>query len=319
MKKARKTAALSAVLLLCAASVTACGDSGSSVNTGAETETVTTTTAVTVEINTETLSSEAQDQLNDVASLLPDTELENKTIKWFSFYDPFHATTAGNTKALSLELFESKYDGVIEYIPTTWANRFNDMSTLILGGEGIDFVAGGDLDSFPKGVTNGMFIPVDSYIDYDSELWSGVKNINDYFYLNGSHYLIATQTSCGAVVFYNRQTINENGLDDPAELLDEGRWDWNAFENELLGFVDPDSELYGLDGWFNEQPLMLTCGVPSMQLKDGLLVHNFYDPALERVMDFMYSLNMKPGNSIISKFRTRTKEQNPDVQDFTVQ
>ena len=169
------------------------------------------------------LDPETRAYVKDVATqdTLLDGELENKTIKWFSFYDPFHATTSGNTKAISLELFEEKYGGEIEYIQTTWANRFNDLSTKIVGGEGIDFIAGGDLDSFPKGVTNGMFESVDEYVDYDSDLWTNVKSLNDYFELNGKHYLIATQATTGQVVYYNRQTIESFGLDDPADLLYE--------------------------------------------------------------------------------------------------
>ncbi|MCD7730410.1 MAG: extracellular solute-binding protein [Oscillospiraceae bacterium] len=265
-----------------AAGLTACGgDSGN-----AE---VTTTTQATVEINTAELSEEDAAKVADVADLLTG-ELENKTIKWFSFYDPFHASTSGNTKALSLELFEEKYDGNIEYIQTTWANRFNDLSTQIVGGEGVDFIAGGDLDSFPKGVTNGMFQSVDDLIDYDSELWAPQKNINDYFELNGKHYLIATQATTGQVVFYNRQTIEGYGFDDPADLLEAGEWNWDTFKGMLLEFCDADSECYGLDGWFNEQPLMLTAGVPSVELKDGKLVQNFYDANLERSMNFMKSL-----------------------------
>ncbi|MGN0666400.1 MAG: ABC transporter substrate-binding protein [Huintestinicola sp.] len=253
-------------------------------------ETMETTTQVTVEINSETLASEDQDTVNNVADLLTDTELENKTIKWFSFYDPFHATTSGNTKSLSLELFETKYGGEIEYIPTTWSKRFTDLSTMILGGEGIDFIAGGDLDSFPKGVPNGQFMAVDEYIDYDSSLWSNVKDLNDQFELKGNHYLIATAASPGMVVIYNKKTIEECGFEDPQELLENGEWTWSAFKNMLLEFVDPDNECYGLDGWFNETPLMLTCGVAPLELKDGQLVHNLFDKRLEASMDFQYSL-----------------------------
>ncbi|MGN0609982.1 MAG: ABC transporter substrate-binding protein [Oscillospiraceae bacterium] len=280
----RYAAAVTAAALVLG--LTACGGGEGA----ADETTVTTTTQATVEINTAELSEEDAAKVADVADLLTG-ELENKTIKWFSFYDPFHATTSGNTKALSLELFEEKYDGVIEYVPTTWANRFNDLSTKIVGGEGVDFIAGGDLDSFPKGVTNGMFQSVDDLIDYDSELWSGVKDVNDYFELNGKHYLIATAATTGQVVYYNRQTIEGYGFDDPADLLAEGKWDWDAFKSMLLDFCDAENECYGLDGWFNEQPLMLTAGVPSVELKDGKLVQNFYDANLERSMNFMKSLN----------------------------
>lgn len=247
MKKFQKRPAfISALAMIC--SLTGCGGDTAG---GDPTVDVTTTPAITVEINTETLAAEDQAKMQDVSDLLMDVELENKNIKWFSFYDPFHPTTAGNTKALSLELFESKYDGTIEYIPTTWNNRFADLSTNLLGGTGIDFIAGGDLDSFPKGVPNGQFEPYDSYVDFSDDLWSTVKDLNDQFLLNGNHYLIATQATSGAIVVYNRRTIDALGFDDPAELLENDKWTWTTFKDMLASYVDPDKEQYGLDGWFN--------------------------------------------------------------------
>lgn len=286
MKNFKKIAAgLTALSMM--TGLTACGGGGDSAPV--DETTVTTTTQATVEINTAELSEEEAEQVAGVAEQLTG-ELENKTIKWFSFYDPFHATTAGNRKALSLELFEEKYDGEIEYIATTWANRFNDLSTKIVGGEGVDFIAGGDLDSYPKGVTNGMFEPFDQYVDFESPLWADLKDLNDKFELNGNHYIICTAAATGQVVYYNRQTIESFGFDDPADLLEQGKWDWDAFKGMLLDFCDSESEQYGLDGWFNEQPLMLTSGVPSVELRDGKLVHNFYDANLERSMTFMKEL-----------------------------
>lgn len=268
-------------------SLTACGGD----ETDAPITEATTTTAKTVEVNTETLSVEDEEKLDDVASNLLTGELENKTIKWFSFYDPFHATGSGNTKALSLELFETKYGGEIEYIETTWANRFNDLSTKILGGEGVDFIAGGDLDGFPRGVPNGQFQPYDAYMDWENPLWAEWKELNDMFLMGDSHYLIVPQSTIGQVVVYNRATIEAMGMDDPADLLEAGNWTWDTFRDMLIDYVDVESEQYGLDGWFNEKPLMLTSGVPAVEMKDGKLVHNLLDPNLERVMNFMYELN----------------------------
>lgn len=278
------TVALSSVMSLAACTTDGSGSDG----TTAE---ITTTTAKTVAINSETLAAEEQEQVEGVAALLPDAELENKNIKWFSFYDPFHPTTAGNTKSISLELFEAKYDGTIEYIPTTWNDRFNDLSTNLIGGTGIDFIAGGDLDSFPKGVPSGQFDAYDQYVDFNGELWGSVKNLNDMFILNGNHYLMVTQATGGSIVVYNRQTIENYGFDDPAELLTKGEWNWTAFKNMLLDFVDNDAGMYGLDGWFNEKPLMLSAGVPPVELRDGKLVSNLYDENLEKSMNFMFELN----------------------------
>lgn len=84
----RIIAACSALCLTC--SLTACGDGEDSSGHGYLLE-ETTTTAVTVEINTETLAPEQEEQVNDLADSL-EGELENKTIKWLSFYDPWHPT-----------------------------------------------------------------------------------------------------------------------------------------------------------------------------------------------------------------------------------
>ena len=267
----------------------AAGFSACDSSSGGETET-TTTTQKTVAINTETLSSEDAGTIDELAGSL-EGELENKTIKWFSFYDPFHATTAGNTKSLSLELFESKYGGEIEYVETTWANRFNDLSTKIIGGDGVDFIAGSDLDSFPRGVPAGQYQSFDEYIDWTNPLWAEQKKLNDMFEVKGKHYNICLGATVGQVVYYNRNTIETLGYDDPADLLEQGNWTWDTFKGMLLDFCDEEAGQYGLDGWFNEQPLMLTCGVPSVEMRDGKLVHNLFDPNLERVMSFMQELN----------------------------
>ena len=283
----RKIAAALAAVIFASAALTSC----SGADDQEQITTAETTTAITVEINTETLAPQDEQAVDDVTSLLKDVELENKTIKWFSFYDPFHATTSGNQKALSLELFEKKYGGEIEYIATTWQQRFSDLSTNILGGTGIDFTPGGDLDSFPRGVPNGQYESYDEYVDFSDELWAPVKDLNDRFSLGDRHYIICTQATGNEVVIYNRQTIESMGFDDPAELLERDEWTLSVFKQMLTDFVDPDAERYGLDGWFNERPLMLSCGVSPVDIENGQIVSRLYDERLEKVMEFEYSLN----------------------------
>lgn len=284
----KKLAAIISLALSASMTMIACGNTSedNAAETTSETEG---TTAATVPINTETLAEEQQEKVNEVADSLTG-ELENKTIKWMSFYDPWHPGTTGNTKPVSVELFETKYGGEIEYYPTSWDQRFNDISTSILGGEGIDFIAGSDLDSFPKGIQSGMIESYDEYVDWADPLWASVKSLNDQFELGGSHYVMATHASSGYVVYFNRETIETNGFDDPAELFANGEWTLDKFKDMLLDFVDEDNEQYGLDGWFNAAPLMYTCGKPAVQIKDGRVAHNLNDTDFERAMNFEYDL-----------------------------
>ena len=67
------------------------------------------------------------------------------------------AALEGANVILLPELFETKYGGNIEYIQTTWDNRFNDLSTLVVGGTSPDIFPGQEGDVYPERVINGMF------------------------------------------------------------------------------------------------------------------------------------------------------------------
>jgi ABC-type glycerol-3-phosphate transport system substrate-binding protein len=136
-----------------------------------------------------------------------------------------------------------------------------------------------------------MFTSVDDYIDFDKPLWKDVKDINDSMLWDGKHYLAIVQSTGDKVgVAYNKKTIEEAGLDDPADLYYDGKWDWDAFESMLQSFVDVDKQHYGIDGWWFEFALMNTTGVPPVSIENGKLVSNIGDPAMERVQNWIYDL-----------------------------
>ena len=278
----KKTLAFISALLSAAAmlSLTACGNNkdSSSENLYADVD----------------VDSDVRDAVNQAASasdLLPDVELQNKTIKWMATWD-INPDASGKNKPTELVVFEEKYGGNIEYHQVTWDNRYEKLAESINSGEGIDFFWAGDMDAFPKGAVRGMFTSVDDYIDFDSELWADVKETNDSLIWNGNHYCAVVQSVGDKVAcVYNRKTIQEAGLDDPAELYEQGKWDWNAFEGMLQSFVDVEKQHYGIDGWWFEFGLIDTTGVPAVSIEDGKLVSNLGNPAMERVQNFLYDLN----------------------------
>lgn len=276
----KKTMAFISALLMAAAtlSLTACGsDESSSSNPYAD-----------VDVDEDVRNEVNQAALN--SDLLEDIELENKTIKWMATWD-INPDASGKNKPTELVVFEEKYGGNIEYHQVTWENRYEKLAESISSGEGIDFFYAGDMDAFPKGAVRGMFSPIDDYIDFDTPLWEGVKDANDDMIWDGKHYLAIVQSVGDKVAcVYNKKTIEEAGLDDPAELYYDGEWDWNAFESMLQSFVDVEKQHYGIDGWWFEFALMNTTGVPAVSIENGKLVSNIGDPAMERVQNFMYDL-----------------------------
>jgi len=217
-------------------------------------------------------------------------ELENKTIKWLSDWD-INADTTGKSTPPELAIFQERYGGEVQWYKCLYAERYDMLANYINANEGIDFFYAGNFDAFPKGAIRSMFVPCDEYIDFDSDLWKDVKDMNDSVMWKGNHYMaVIEMTGDNCAVLYNRDTIQELGFDDPYELYQNGEWDWEIFEKMLQKFCDPDNQKYGLDGWWFESGLSSTVGVPYVGLEDGKLVSNLADGNIERVQNFMYDL-----------------------------
>ena len=119
---------------------------------------------------------------------LSDTEFKNKTVKWLAHYD-LNPGTSGGSKSVALEMFERKYGGKIEWIPTTWGARYDDLSVNVLGGNGVDIFPGDDTSNFPRGIISGMFQPVDDYADLNSPIWQNTKQAMELLNFNGKQEL----------------------------------------------------------------------------------------------------------------------------------
>lgn len=172
-------------------------------------------------------------------------ELANKTVKWMANWD-INPDATGKSTPIELEIFHDRYQGEIEYHAVDWNSRYDALANAINGDEGIDFFPAGDLDCIPKGAIKEMFAPIDDYIDFSDPLFSDMKDEMDLFQWKGKHYVIVNDVSGdNCVVIYNRDTMEENGLKDPAKLFEEGKWDWNTFEDSLKQFVDPDNGQFG--------------------------------------------------------------------------
>ena len=217
-------------------------------------------------------------------------ELENKTIKWMANWD-INPDATGKSTPIELEIFHSRYGGEVEYHAVDWNERWDALANAINSGEGIDFFPASDLDAIPKGAIKDMFMPIDDYIDFDDPLFTDVKETMDLFVWKDKHYVLVNNvTGDNCLVIYNRDTIEENGLKDPAKLFAEGNWNWDTFTECLKQFVDPENGQFGIDGWWFEAGLSATCGVPYIGLERGKLVNNLKSPAIERLQNWFYEL-----------------------------
>lgn len=279
MKNVRKTIAFVSALALMG-SMTACGNTDS--DSGSSSETTTVSTAPK-ELDEEDKAAVAEVDIGD------DEKLENGTIRWLATYDI--NPDKGKPKMFALELFESKYGGKVEWIPTTWENRYNDLSANVLGGTSPDLFPAQEFDTFPSKVVDGMFQPFDDYLDFDSDLWSeGCKKLAEAHVLGGKHYVAPVATDSKCLMIYNKKTIEENGLTDPAELLEEGNWTWDTFREMCLDYCDREEDKFAYDSWYFETQFILTTGVAPISVENGLVKSNLMSAEVERAENFMYNL-----------------------------
>ncbi|NLZ45563.1 MAG: extracellular solute-binding protein [Clostridiales bacterium] len=235
--------------------------------------------------------SKTQTELVDAlaeSDVLPSTELENKTLTWIGHYSIL--PTEGQVTSPDLYLFQKKYQGEIKEVITDWAGRYDTLAKNVLGGDAPDFFQADDMDSFPKGAIRGMFQPIDPYIDFESPLWSGIKETADSFMFAGSHYVATIRVEPSIACVYNTATIKEMGLDDPAALYASGEWTLDKFMGMCREFVDTDHEKYALDGFWYYDAIQQTTGVPMVSLQDGKLVNNMGTAEIASIENKMYEL-----------------------------
>lgn len=217
----------------------------------------------------------------------------------------------GQPISIQLELFQTQYGGRVEDIITAWDDRYDRLATLVAADDAPDMFSAEDMDIVPKGVISGMFMPLDDYVNFDSELWAPLKATNDKFTHKGKHYVGATGVDSDCVMFYNKKTIADNGLDDPAELLAAGNWNWDTFRNMMVQFCNRDDNKFAVDGWWFEGGFSNTCGVPYIGTdENGKLIHNLDSEMITKVQDFM--LDMKNNDLPVPK-SDRAWEVHPEL------
>ena len=188
MKMAKRIFAAACALSL-ACSMAACGSSSSDSSSSKK--------------EAKAMTEDQKEQVNALQDKLPDIELSNKTIKWMAHYDI--NPSDGKSESPAISLFQTKYGGKIEYVQTTWDNRYTDLAKAVMANDSPDFFPADDMDAFPKGAIKAMFEPIDDVVDFSSDIWSSSQTLNDSFVFNGKHYVAAIDVKPQYVYTTQRQ------------------------------------------------------------------------------------------------------------------
>lgn len=204
--------------------------------------------------------------------------------------------TAGNPEtSTELTLFQ-KRGGSIKYSATTHDERFDKLAAAITANKDVPDIFKYEWIAFPSQIVREMYQPIDSIVDFDSDLWSPTKDVADQFVLKGEHYVAPVGYEASAMLCYDNSVIESEGLDDPYQLYLDGEWTWSAWENIMTDYVGnaTDTERYGVNGFFKNHFVQQTGKrLVEYDADSNTFVNNMKDPDIEKAENMLYDMNKK--------------------------
>lgn len=218
--------------------VTACDDS-EAVPSGSNAPTVSSsaTQASTTTDPNENAATDQEIKVLDTSTYTPDGNAG--TIKYLGYY----GVTRDQKGTEQCLIFQSEqYGGKIEYISTPSGVEFYDrLGTMIASDDSPD-ICPHDAMLYPGNVGKNLFEPLDDYIDINSPLWVGMKDVVESFAYKGKHYKFPHKITTSFALNYSKKTIAENDLTDPYDLYVAGEWTWDAMRDLMLELCNANDE-----------------------------------------------------------------------------
>ena len=233
---------------------------------------------------------------DDIATIPDGSE---KELEWLSYFD-INPTKKEPEKRTDLTLFEEK-GGKIKYSQTSSMNKYDKLAARLMSNDPPDMFWYEQSMTFPANCIKEMFQPVDDIVDFDSAMWSDVKDVAEQFTLNGKHFVAPINFLPGSVITYDKSMIDAAGLDDPYELYQNNEWNWDNWYDMMSEFVSnapADVERFGINGWFQTQVIQQT-GKTMVNYDGEKFTNNINDPDIERAEDLLYQVgknNLVNGN-----------------------
>lgn len=216
-----------------------------------------------------------------------------KTLQYLGSSD-LNPTDSAKEKSVEMTLFNDK-GGEVEWIQTDSMKLNDKLASLILANTPPDMVSFSNRMCYPCNIVKGIYQPVDDIVDFDSALWSDMKEIADQYAIAGKHYI--APTSYGdtmPLIFYNQDIIENEGLDDPYKLYQNDEWNWETCADIMSAYVSNatgDDQRYGINGYLAEN-LFSTTGSTIIKYdeKTDSFVNNSKDANLERAANWLYDM-----------------------------
>lgn len=151
----------------------------------------------------------------------------------------------------------------------------------------------------------------DGHIDFNTEMWKGVKESIDNWKVGGKYYYIFPSGGRQNIFLYNRAMFRAKGLAEPAELFKQGKWDWDALADMAKKLTidennDGKPEQYGLGLDGGAHAFIFAAGTDLVKFTNGRPKNMLLSAEVTRAMEFYVKLNKEnklyTGSKMIEAF-----------------
>lgn len=242
---------------------------------------------------------------------LDDTSINGEEAMNLTFIRPGQSTDENDPVIKAIRDYEKMYGVTVQVISAdydTWTTKVLSAST---SGNPIDVIFG-SVSEYPLFAMKGYTQPIEKYVDLDFE-YSSRSASEAFFSFKNQVYSAAVSDVSPLVLYYNKDMIENEGLEDPMDLYNEGKWDFDTFKQMCKKLTqdsdgDGNTDTWGLCCWYPWAWLGANHTALCKITDDGLYELNLDDPAVvktsEFVQDMYYTSNWRglDGDNIYTSF-----------------
>ncbi|MDD5604226.1 MAG: extracellular solute-binding protein [Eubacteriales bacterium] len=232
--------------------------------------------------------------------------------------NPEAPTRIDKVKTQLLKEAEEKYN--CKFVPelmVSWANLQQSLENAVMAGVYYcDVFRMTRAYAFPKYEQNNIIMPLNDFIDFEHPVYKEYDQINGLLYPDKYYafYICGTLTPIG--VFYNKEILSREGVQDIQQIDARGQWNWNTLvdiatkmTHDFNGDGLIDQWGIGADNVAAMSTAIMRSNLAAMVDKDtgGRFVYNLQDSralkALQFVSDLYHTYKVIPNKSVLTDFR----------------
>lgn len=225
---------------------------------------------------------------------LEDTSINGEAAADLTFIRPGQGTDDKNDAIIkAITEYEQLYGVKVQVVSAdydTWTTKVLSASA---SSSPIDVIFG-SVSEYPLFAMKGYTQPIEKYIDTNSEYMSRSAS-ESFFSFKNQIYCAAVADVSPLVLYYNKDMLDQAGLDDPMELYKKGEWTFDTFKQMCKTLTvdtdgDGNTDRWGLCCWYPWAWLGANHTALCKINENGLYELNLSDPAVVQTSEFVQDM-----------------------------